>query len=111
MKLEINVAEVHIHIHHEHSAPALEAVIVKAVTEINAMLKSVQQEIKHMADDLDGKLDELSAAITTELQQVSDAIAGGAAGQEAIAQVERAKTKVQVAIDALKSDDPAAPTE
>lgn len=111
MKLEINVAELHVHIHHEHSAPALEALIVEAATEINTTLKTIQQEIRHMAEDLDGKLDELSAAISTELQQLSDALAGGAAGQTAIAQVERAKTRVQAAIDSLKSDDPAPPAE
>lgn len=63
-----------------------------------------------MSSNLDTKLDELQAAIEAELQQLRDAIAAGAAGQDAIAQVDRATTKVQAAIDALKSDDtPPAP--
>lgn len=103
MKLEINVAEVHVHIHHELSAPALEAVIVEAAAEINVTLKSIAQEIKQMADSLSDKLDELDRAIATELQQVVDAIA---AGSDATQQVESAKARISASIQSLNDDDP-----
>ena len=51
--------------------------------------------------DLDAKLDELQAAVTTELKQLADAIAASA--PDLAPQV----AKVQAAVDALIADDPA----
>ena len=50
--------------------------------------------------ELDAKLDELQAAVTTELKQLADAIAASA--PDLSPQV----AKVQAALDALISDDP-----
>jgi hypothetical protein len=54
--------------------------------------------------DLDAKLDELTGAVSFELQQLADAIAKTA--PDLAPQV----AKVQSLIDALKGDDPAPPT-
>jgi hypothetical protein len=53
--------------------------------------------------ELDAKLDELNANVAFELQQLKDAVA--ATAPDLAPQV----AKVQAAIDALKSDDPAPP--
>lgn len=62
-----------------------------------------------MSANLDANLDALSDAITTELQQLRDAIAAGASGQEALSAVDRANARLTPLIDALKSDDPTPP--
>ena len=53
--------------------------------------------------DLDAKIDELTGAVSFELQQLADAIARSA--PDLAPQV----AKVQAMIDALASDDPAPP--
>lgn len=110
MKLEINVAEIHLHVHHVVDAPELVDVIVHAATEINQTLKSMAQEIKQMADSLPQLLDQLDQAIAAELQQVVAAINNGA---DAVTQIETAKTRISQSIANLKSDDapPPAPAE
>ena len=64
-------------------------------------LKRKLEKIMATQADLDAKLDELQAAVTTELKQLADAIAKSA--PDLAPQV----AKVQAAVDALIADDPA----
>ena len=68
----------------------------KRINQLEDMIMATQAE-------LDAKLDELQAAVTTELKQLADAIAASA--PDLAPQV----AKVQAAVDALVSDDPVAP--
>lgn len=65
---------------------------------------TTQEILMATQEELNAKLAELSDAITTELQQLADAVAAQA--PDLSPQV----AKVQELIDALKADDPPAPT-
>jgi hypothetical protein len=65
-----------------------------------------------MSTDVTGlgaKLDELSTAILTELQQLKDAQATAGASAEVLAEVDAAKARIGALTDSLKADDPTAP--
>lgn len=78
-------------------------IITGDILDLHRQLNRIQRTMANQAD-LDAKLDELQAAITTELQQLADAIAAQA--PDLAPQVAR----VQSLVDALKADDPAAPS-
>ena len=73
------------------------------LAKIHGHLHGMEDRIMAGQAELDAKLDELQAAVTTELKQLADAIA--ATAPDLSPQV----AKVQAAVDALVSDDPKAP--
>lgn len=83
--------------------------LLTTLVRIAVSLEAIAKEIHTMSANLDANLDALSDAITTELQQLRDAIAASASGQEALAAVDRANARLTPLIDALKSDDPTPP--
>lgn len=75
---------------------------------ILARLTSIERTINHMSADITGlgaKLDELGTAISTEIQQLRDAIAALGASAEVLAEVDAAKARIQGFTDSLKADD------
>lgn len=77
-----------------------------AVVGNNEQLSRIERKIDEMSANLDAKLDDLASAIETEMQQLRDAIA---AGQDAVAAVDRASTRIDTMLTALRSDDATPP--
>lgn len=86
--------------------PALAAMEQRIVGAIMATAAELQQKL----DDQDVKLDELGTAMTTEIQQVLDAMTNAntaqAAVDAAVPRLQGMQDKVTAMIDALKADDP-----
>ena len=73
----------------------------RAIRGLHYHLNRLEINLVATQQELDAKIDELTGAVSTELQQLADAIAKAA--PDLAPQV----AKIQGLIDALKADDPA----